>query len=372
MRFLYRRILKPILFRFDPEDVHDAFVTLGEVLGRYAVLRGLVRMAYGYRRSDAAVTVDGIRYPTPVVLGAGFDYNGRLTRILPSVGFGGVEVGSVTARPTEGNPKPRLTRLVRSSSLLVNKGLRNDGVERFIERMRGTPREPGFVLGVSIARTNDREAADLGGGIEDYFTSLRRLVEAGVGDFYTINISCPNVFGGESFAEPGRLRLLLTRLAEVEHDRPTYVKMPIDLPWEQFRELLEVIDGFGVRGVVIGNLNKKYDELDFPEEAPAEYRGGLSGKPCFLRSNELIRRTRDEYGDRFTIVGCGGILSPEDAMVKLRAGADMVQLISGMIFEGPHLMKGIARAYASERGLPARHRPAGAGLGGIRGDRVGE
>ncbi len=349
MRFLYQRLLRPILFRFDPEDVHDLFIRLGSMLGRFAVTRRLVAAAYGHEAGDAATTVDGITYRRPVLLAAGFDYDGRLTRILPSVAFGGVEVGSVTARPSAGNEKPRLTRLVASRSLLVNKGLRNAGVDRFIDRMRATPREPGFVIGVSIARTNDPHSASLEAGLEDYHTSLSRLAAAGVGDFYTINISCPNVFGGESFAEPERLRLLLQRLSTVRHDRPLYVKMPINPTWSEFQELLEVIADFPVNGVVIGNLNKDYRELDHPLEAPADYRGGLSGRPCAARSTELIRRTRERYGQRFTIIGCGGILSAEDALEKLDAGADLVQLITGMIFEGPHLMREISRAVARRR-----------------------
>jgi dihydroorotate dehydrogenase len=361
MRLLYQKLLKPLLFRFDPEVVHDRFVDLGEWLGRHGSTRQLVDLAYGYHGTGAGVELDGLRYRTPVVLSAGFDYNARLGRILPAVGFGGVEVGSVTARPSKGNPPPRLRRLVRSRSLVVYKGLRNEGVERIVERLRGVPRQEGFVTGISIARTNDAEAASLEGGIEDYATTLARLVEADVGDYYTINISCPNVFGGESFADPERLRRLLARLAEVEHDRPVYAKMPIDLEWPEFHALLRVVDEFGLHGVVIGNLNKRYDELDHPDEAPAEFRGGLSGRPCFVRSNALIRHTRAEYGGRFSIIGCGGILSADDAMAKLDAGADLLQLITGMIFEGPQLMKQIAGAYARRRKAgPRRRAPAAA------------
>ncbi len=352
MRLLYQHVLKPLLFRLDPEWVHDVFVNLGEILGRHVLTRRLVSLAYDYHGPDASVTVDGIRYRTPVVLAAGFDYNGRLVRILKGMGFGGVEVGSVTARPTEGNPPPRLTRLVRSQSLLVNKGLRNDGVDCIAQRLRDIPREPDFTVGVSIARTNDAEAATVAGGVADYCTSLRRLVAADVGDFYTINISCPNVHGGESFAEPALLRRLLESLCTVEHSRPMYAKMPIDVSDEDFDALLAIIAAFGLRGVVIGNLNKDYETLEFREEAPATYRGGLSGRPCFESSNRLIRRAREKYGDRLTVIGCGGILSPSDALEKFRGGADLVQLITGMIFEGPHLMKGIAYAYARERNSP--------------------
>jgi dihydroorotate dehydrogenase len=361
-RFLYQRSLRPILFRMDPELVHDRFVDLGELLGKSSLGRASVSIAYGVR-GDASVTVDGLRYSSPIVLAAGFDYNARLLRILKSVGFGGVEIGSVTARPCAGNPPPRMRRLVRSRSLVVYKGLRNDGVETITRRILATPRQDGFVVGVSIARTNDEIAATLAGGIDDYRTSLAYLVEQNAGDFYTLNISCPNVHGGESFGEPARLTELLSALSDIRHDRPVYIKMPIDLRWDDFSELMDVIDRFDIRGVVIGNLNKDYRELAVPAEAPAEYRGGLSGAPCFARSTRLIRATRERYGDRFTIMGCGGIMSPDDAMEKFDAGSDLLQLISGMIFEGPHLMREISRAYVERTARIAPFRRAEGGVG---------
>jgi len=346
--FLYRRLLKPALFRFDPERVHDWFVTLGDGIGRAKPGRAAISAMYGYRGPDASVTVDGLRYRTPVVLAAGFDYNGRLLRVLPHMGFGGVEVGSVTALPTPGNPPPRLRRLVRSRSIVVNKGLRNEGVETIAPRLAAATTPDDFVVGVSIARSNREEAASDAGGIEDYARCLEHLVRDGVGDYYTVNISCPNVHGGESFTEPERLRRLLDRLGQVEHDRPVYAKMPINEPWDDFRRIADVIEAAGLHGLVIGNLNKDYESARHPEEAPSEYRGGLSGLPCREPSTELLARTREAYGERFTLIGCGGILSAEDALEKLRAGADLVQLISGMIFTGPHLMREIAGAYARE------------------------
>ncbi len=152
---------------------------------------------------------------------------------------------------------------------------------------------------------------------------------------------------------PERLRQLLTRLDKVAVDKPLYAKMPIGLDWETFRELVDILREHGFSGVIIGNLNKDYASLDHPDEAPAEYRGGLSGKPCREPSTELIRKTRAYVGPDFTIIGCGGILSAEDALEKLDAGADLLQLISGMIFEGPHLMRDIARALADRRLAPA-------------------
>jgi dihydroorotate dehydrogenase len=350
---MYRTFLKPLLFRFDPEDVHTAFVALGQSLGRTALGRAIVALPYGYRGPSIEKTVDGIRYRTPVLLSAGFDYNAHLTQILPSLSFGGVEVGSITAQPCVGNPRPRLTRLTRSQSILVNKGLLNDGVDAIIARLAATPRVPGFVIGISIARANDPSAASVEKGVIDYVTSYRKLNERGIGDYYTINISCPNAYGGESFTTPDLLSQLLGNLRKIPTTRPLYIKMPINLPWEKTRELLDVIVRYRCNGVIIGNVNKNYNDLAVRTEAPRAYSGGLSGKPCFSLSNELIEKTKQAYGDRLTIIGCGGILSPEDAIIKFDRGADLVQLITGMIFEGPALMKGICKAYAARRGRNA-------------------
>lgn len=349
MDFLYRHALKPILFKFHPDFVHDAFVVVGEFAGRFSITRNLFARIYGYHGPDIGKTVDGISYRTPVLLSAGFDSDGRLTRILSSLSFGGEEIGSTTAHSCEGNPRPRMTRLIRNKSIVVYKGLRNQGVDALIGRLKRTPRIPGFVLGISIARTNEPAAsADVEAGIRDYAESFRKLNEAGVGDYYTINISCPNSYTGETFIEPALLAQLFPRLREVPCAKPVYVKMPINIPWEQFAALLDIADKNGIQGVIIGNLNKDYSHLKHPEDAPKEFRGGLSGAPTFRLSNELIRKTREKYGKRFTIIGTGGIFSPDAAMEKFNAGADLVQMVSGMIFEGPGLMKKICERYAEE------------------------
>ena len=352
---LYTHLLKPILFKFDPEAVHDFFVSSGEFFGTNPVTRGLVGLVYGYHGHDISKIVDGITYRTPFLLSAGFDYNGRLSRILSHIGFGGEEVGSVTARACEGNAKPRLTRLLESKSILVNKGLRNEGVDAVIKRLQkrksrrglaseASPRK--FVVGVSIARTNDAQSVPIQAGIEDYVYSFKRLNDEGVGDYYTINISCPNAFGGESFANPELLERLLSALATVPCSKPVYVKMPINLPWDDFNSLLKVIVAHKLKGVVIGNLNKDYSWLKVRGEAPVAYKGGLSGKPCTHLSTDLIYKTREVYGKTLTIIGVGGVMSPETAQEKFDAGADLVQLISGMIFEGPGLVKRLCASYS--------------------------
>lgn len=346
---LYQKLLKPVLFKFDPEAVHNFFVDFGQLLGRCFCLRKIIWLFYGYRGKNISKKVDGLTFKTPFLLSAGFDYNGRLINILPEIAFGGVEVGSVTARPCPGNDKPRLRRLPKSQSLLVNKGLRNDGVDKIIKRIKSYKKPKDFIVGISIARTNDAESASNEAGLADYLYSFKRLNEENVGDYYAINISCPNAFGGETFTNPKLLVLLLDQLKTVKCAKPVYVKMPISLPWSDFNEILKILERYEmIKGVIIGNLNKDYNSVDFKEELPPsnKYCGGLSGKPCFETSNRLIRETRKIYGQRFTIIGCGGVMSPDNMIEKFKAGSDLVALITGMIYNGPGFIKTLSQHYS--------------------------
>lgn len=340
---LYRRVLKPVFFLFDPEDIHNFMTDCGEFMGRYSWIKKLIGVVCGYRSNDKEKVVDGITYKTPFVLAAGFDYNGRLTGILESIGLGGEEIGSITARPCEGNSRPRLKRLPVNGGIIVNKGLKNEGVDAIIRRLKSRPIPKGFVVGFSIARTNDRKAVDANVGIEDYVYSFKRLNEEAMGDYYTLNISCPNSFTGETFASPNLLGKLLSAIDAIPCGKPIYVKMPINPPWEKFKELLDVCDRHRINGVVIGNLNKDYSHLKERSEAPGGYCGGLSGEPARQLSTELIRKTRALYGKRFTIIGAGGVMSIEAAREKFEAGADLIQLITGLIYEGPGLVRKMCR-----------------------------
>lgn len=303
---------------------------------------------YGYKGKDISKVVDGVKYKTPILLSAGFDYNANLIDILSSMSFGGVEVGSVTARPCLGNSTPRLRRLINTKSIMVNKGLRNDGVDKIINKIKNK-KTSDLVIGISVARTNDKNTATVESGIEDYIYSLKKVVASSVGDYYTINISCPNAFGGEAFTTPILLEQLFSSIDKVERTKPLYVKMPISIADETFFELLEVLDRHKVNGVIIGNLQKDYTQINPKDKTPEKYSGGLSGKPCEDRSNFLIKKTKEKFKNRFTIVGCGGVFSYEDAKKKFDAGADLIHLITGMIFEGPSLIKNICEGIAKEK-----------------------
>ncbi len=341
----YRYLLKPILFSFPPDPIHSFFLSVGTLLGRTAIGRNATALAYGYPHTDATVTVDGLRYRTPIVLAAGFDYNARIISILPSVGFGGVEVGSITAKASAGNRSPQLTRLPKSESILVNKGLKNDGVDAVIPRILAARVPEDFVIGVSVARTNDKESAGEQEGIDDYCYSLKQLSRSGAGAYYTINISCPNSFTGELFTSPSALDRLLSAVDTLTLSKPVYIKLPIYLSWEELHKLIDVARTHNIRGFVIGNLHKDDSLLKVEERALYGRYGGISGLPCRTVSTKLIRKTREYIGPTMTIIGCGGIFSPKDAEEKLQAGANINQLITGMIYEGPGLMSDIARKY---------------------------
>lgn len=344
---------KPLIYKTDPDWIHELMLSAGEFAGSFALGRAFLGLFYKYRGPDIAKVVDGVKYELPVLLSAGMDPNGRMARIGRTMSFGGEEIGSTTAYPCEGNPLPRMVRLPKNNSIIVYKGLRNHGVDALIAKLQGVGKTPGYVLGISIALTNYRkESCDtLEHAIEDYALSYKKLNEANIGNYYTLNISCPNTHEGvgEQFQTPENLASLLSAIKAIPSTKPLYLKMPINLSMEQFDSLLEVADKAGVQGVICGNLNKDWNELEDRSEAPKEWRGGLSGKPCFARSTALVRHTREKYGKRFTIIGTGGILSPEDAMEKFRAGADLVQMISGMIFDSPSIMRHICERYAEER-----------------------
>jgi len=342
-RWAYKWVLKPVFFRCDPEQIHDFMIAVGAALGRFAPSRSLVRGLFSYVHPSLEQTVLGIRFRNPVGLAAGFDKNAQLTGIIPEVGFGFEEAGSVTGEPCAGNPKPRLWRLPKSRGLVVWYGLKNDGCEAIAARLRG--RKLAAPLGVSVARTNDASTVADAAGIADYAKAFRTM--AGIGDYLTVNISCPNTSGGEPFTDPARLSALLTELDKIPTAKPVLLKMPADISAAELDALVAACGGHRVRGFILSNLTKRRDRPSIePDESRGIKVGGISGRPVFDPSNELISHLYRAVGRRYVIVGCGGIFSAADAYDKIRRGASLVQLITGMIFEGPQLIGEINRGLA--------------------------
>jgi dihydroorotate dehydrogenase len=328
----YRHLAKPVFFAQDPELVHDRMTAVGEVLGRYGLTRRLTDWAFAHRHPKLEQEVLGLRFANPVGLAAGFDKNARMIPVMHAVGFGFTEVGSITGEPCAGNPKPRLWRLPKSESLGVYYGLMNDGAEAVASRLRGG-RWP-LVVGTSVAKTNSPDTCALDAGVADYAKAFRAFTD--IGDYYTVNISCPNAFGGEPFAEPTRLEALLTELDRIETSKPILLKLAVDLEEPDLRELIAVTDRHRVHGFVLSNLSKRRDQPGLlPEELEKVPTGGLSGRPVFEPSNRQISTVYRLAGDRYKLIGVGGVFTAEHAYAKIRQGASLVQLITGMIFGGP-------------------------------------
>lgn len=329
--FFYRQLLKPIFFKQDPEDVHDRMTAMGDFLGRHAITRGFSRAMFNYRHPMLQQTVAGIKFQNPIGLAAGFDKDARLTQILPAVGFGFEEVGSLTAKAYGGNPRPRLYRLPEHRSLRVNYGLKNFGAAAVHEYLR--PLKFAFPVGISIAKTNAPATSQVDIGIQDYFFTYQTFQD--LGSYFTINISCPNTCEEKPiFAEPENLDLLLGKLFSIPKTKPVFIKLSPDLPESQVQELLSVCQKYPVDGFVCTNLTKvnKFGHVG---------KGGFSGKAVEEPTDQLITKVYKFYQGRIIIIGCGGVFSAEDAYRKIRLGASLIQLITGMIYQGPQLISQI-------------------------------
>jgi len=346
--FSYQHFLKPVLFTQDAESVHNRFTWFGKTLGQFVSTRSLTRFLFAYEDAALPKTVDGIRFANPIGLSAGFDYNAQLTQILPAIGFGFETVGTVTLEAYEGNVGPRLLRLPNSQALLVNKGFKSIGARAVIKKLTG--QEFSFPVGISIGSTN-KSFTTIKAQIEDITSTFSLFEKSKVKhSYYELNVSCPNTTIGQPFTDPKNLERLLKTLVRLRIRRPVYIKMPIDLDQKIILGMLDVADRSFVHGVVFGNLTKdKKNPLVTPEDRQVwqSHKGNVSGKPTYDRSNALIKLTKKHYSGRFTIIGTGGVFSGEDALEKIKLGADLVQLITGMIYKGPQLI-GDINAYLAE------------------------
>lgn len=346
---LYRNCLKPIFFLLNPELVHNKNVFIGKTLGKSFFAKRTIDWMWAYHSPALTRTIDKIRFSNPVGLSAGFDYNGDLTDILPSVGFGFQTIGTVTLRPYAGNPPPRLMRFPHSRALLVNKGLKNDGAKAVIKKLEKRYFE--IPLGISIASTNQLFVSEQA-QVEDIYECFQLFEASSLRhSYYELNISCPNTFGGEPFTSVARLKNLLQRLDQIKLSRPLYIKMPIDQSEKETLILLSVLQRHNVQGVIFGNLTKdKTNPAVHKNDLKIwqSHKGNVSGRPTWERSNNLIALTRQHFANRFTIIGTGGVFSGEDAAKKMMAGADLIQLITGMIYEGPQIIGSINHYLSQE------------------------
>ncbi len=336
--FAYRAFAKPLLFKRDPEKVHDAALNIGHWFGKYGWRCYIVRTCFHYQDLMLSQTLLGLKFASPLGLAAGFDKNGYLIGTLDGLGFGFGEIGSVTGRPCEGNAKPRLWRLPASRSLAVYYGLANEGAAAIAERVKKSSRK--IPIGINIAKTNHLDTNEIKAGIEDYIKAYRAINQAA--DYITVNISCPNVGGGEPFKNPENLELLLSAIEQESGLKPIFIKLSPDLSESELNGLLSVIAKHKIAGLICSNLTHSRDGI-IESEKKLNARGGLSGQAVANLSNELLSSVYKKTQGKYLLIGCGGIFSAEDAYEKIKRGANLLQLISGMIFNGPQFINELNR-----------------------------
>jgi dihydroorotate dehydrogenase len=332
--FIYRRILRPIFFLIEPEKMHDLSLASGSFVGRSRIGRKLTRALFDFADPSLEQNVAGMHFKNPLSLAAGYDKDGLLTGIVSPVGFGYHEIGSATGEPCKGNDGQRLWRLKKSQALVIYYGLKNIGAEMISERMSKLKYD--LPVGINIAKTNSSDTIDEEKGILDYVKAFKAFSSRGVGDYFAINISCPNTVGGEPFTDPGKLDRLLLALEEARggNDRPFFLKMPADITDQNVDGIIEVARKYKITGFICTNVTKnrsndKIIETDLPD------KGGISGKVVQELSDDLISYIYNRCGKEFVIIGCGGIFNADDAYTKIKKGASLLQLITGVIFEGP-------------------------------------
>lgn len=346
-------LARPLLFRLPPSTAHElAFAALGAT-ERLAALRRLLGPPACTRDARLAVRTMGLTFPNPVGLAGGFDKDARRPASLAALGFGHVELGTVTARAQAANPAPNLFRLPADRALVNRLGFPNAGADALAARVRGL--SLGVPLGVSIGKSRVVDVDDEAAVLADYEASLRAV--AGVADFVVVNVSSPNTPNLRAMQRADSARALLSHLLRARGDAgpPMLLKVAPDLDADAYVALLGVVRDVGLAGVVATNTTLSRDGLATPAARVAEIgAGGLSGPPLRERSRKMVRVARTELGSSATVIGVGGISSADDVERMRDAGADLCQLYTGFIYEGPSVVADICRALTTSRsGAPA-------------------
>lgn len=331
---------KPLLFMMKPDAAHHMMITTTSFFGRIPAARLLVKSIFTRKHNETlAQNYHGIDFSGPVGLSAGFDKNGEIVPMIARLGFGFGTVGSITAGQCDGNPRPWFYRLPNSKSLVINAGLANHGSVEILKRIHDFSDDAinNFPIVLSVAKANSQTVVSEKEGIEDYVATVKRAKNEKRIKIIELNISCPNTYGGEPFTTPEKLERLLKAVSKVGAKQPIFIKMPIDLAWPEFSKLVDIAIKYKVAGLTVSNLYKKRELAELSDPLPDTVKGNLSGKPTWKQSNELIRQTYIKYGDKITIIGVGGIFTAEEAYIKIKLGASLVEIITGVIFNGPQL-----------------------------------
>ena len=334
---MYKLFVRPFLFYFDPEKVHYFSFSFIKIISRLPFVQKILTSIYEVNDSRLERTVFGLKFKNPVGLAAGFDKDAEIFKELSNFGFGFIEIGTLTPKAQDGNPKKRLFRLKSDSAIINRMGFNNGGVEAAVERLK---KNKGVLIGGNIGKNKITPNEN---ALEDYlicFDALFHYV-----DYFVVNVSSPNTPNLRELQEKKPLTALLTKLeernAEYKSKKPILLKIAPDLTDEQLLDIIEIVKTTKIAGVIATNTTISREGLQSKNKYET---GGLSGIPLSNRATEVIRFLSEKSNKAFPIIGVGGIHKPEDALEKLAAGATLVQLYTGFIYEGPKLISDINTA----------------------------
>jgi len=302
--------------------------------------RKITSSIFSYKNESLEQNIDGILFANPIGLSAGFDYNGYMVQIMKDVGFGFNSVGTVTAKSYQGNKPPRLARLPKSKSLFVNKGFKSEGV-KIVEKRLSAINLENNTIGVSVGSSNIPTINTVSKAIDDYIQTFSQLKDKNYIKYFELNISCPNASMSKGFGDSNNLKQLLTEVSALKISKPIYIKMANEVETENVDKLVQLGISKNINGFIFSNLVKDRKNPTLVKSEIAKFeglKGNFSGKPTQANSNKLIKHVYKNFGKETIIIGCGGVFNANDAYEKIKCGASLVELITGMIFEGPQLI----------------------------------
>lgn len=342
---MYSTLLKPVLFQLDPEKAHYLTLSLFKTalaIPGYGLLHDAM---YVPANTKWKRTIAGLSFKNPVGLAAGFDKNAEYIPLIAHLGFGFIEVGTITPRPQAGNAKPRLFRLPADNALINRMGFNNDGVDVMVKNLQSKKtiqaREKyQLIIGGNIGKNKDTPNAD---AWKDYVICLEKLHP--YVDYFVVNVSSPNTPGLRELQEKEPLQHILTELQNKNQQngaKPVFLKIAPDITDSQLQDIVEIVKATQLTGLIISNTTISRDGLQSQKEI-TEQTGGLSGRPLLQRSNEVLWYARRIAGNDIVLIGAGGILNEDDAQMKFDRGASLVQIYTGLIYAGPALVKNILK-----------------------------
>jgi dihydroorotate dehydrogenase len=338
---MYKNFLRHLFFKFDPETMHSFVGGLVRFAYRIPPLRWMIRKMYCIEHPNLVREFCGLKFSNPVGLSAGFDKNGTLFRAFSMFGFSFIEVGTVTPKGQIGNPRPRLFRIVEDEALINRMGFNNEGLISAIEQLKG--KRPNVIVGGNIGKNTLTSNED---AIDDYVKCFRELYEHV--DYFTVNVSCPNVANLSSLQNISALNEILTEMYDLRsyfiayyrwQHKPIFLKISPDISKEHLNEILDLGREIKLEGIVATNTTTKRDNLS--QDVSHIGNGGLSGRPLTLNAFEIVEHINDYTNGLMPIIAVGGIMTPKDAIKMLQAGATLVQIYTGFIYNGPGFVKEI-------------------------------